>query len=191
MFAFAAYLGRPEIYRRECFGWAVRLLPGVENGFSVIGEPRIVLPRALNEVSTALGAGFFRFPSLSLAFWEIVSTTQLHHSDRFFTVKSAAFSFCFLVLLGILFDGSLLQVLTARTLTLQDGHPSPEAGKRIYQKIRAMVDVLFSFNSRPATVVSLLPGASHLTSGKTESTKIDSKSRLSEFSELWRGFQVV
>ena len=31
VFAFAAYLGQPEIYRGECFGRVVRLLPGIEN----------------------------------------------------------------------------------------------------------------------------------------------------------------
>ncbi len=30
-FASAWYLGQPEIYRRGCFGWEVRSLPGIEN----------------------------------------------------------------------------------------------------------------------------------------------------------------
>jgi hypothetical protein len=77
-----------------------------------------VSPRALNEVFTALEADFFPFPSLSLAFWEIVGTNQLRVIVIWsFTVKSAAFSFCFLVLLGILTRDSRLQVVKAQTST--------------------------------------------------------------------------
>lgn len=44
----------------------------------------IVSPRALNEVSTAFWAGFFPFPSLSFAFWGVVSAKQQLYGDTIF-----------------------------------------------------------------------------------------------------------
>ena len=64
--------------------------------------------RALKDVSTALVGACFPFPSLSLAFYELngqsISLSKFTKGEP--TVKSAALSFFFFVLLGMMLGSS-------------------------------------------------------------------------------------
>lgn len=57
--------------------------------------------RALKDVSMTLVGAFFSFPSLSFAFWGRISVLLWTYESSYYTTKSAALSWRFLALFGI------------------------------------------------------------------------------------------
>lgn len=68
VFAFAAYLGQPEIYRRECFGRVVRLLPGIENEYLYNSSTLSRLTSSLKRDIHGILGWLFSFSELELCF---------------------------------------------------------------------------------------------------------------------------